>query len=259
MPSTSPPGEAIERGESFPGTDRSPAAERDLCREDLVDNVLRRGLERSPCAADLLSEQALEESLHAVLASAHRQPDVWVFAYGSLIWNPVLEYDERIVGTAHGFHRSFCLWSRVNRGTPERPGLVLGLDRGGRCTGILYRVPERVAGDELRLLWRREMLLGSYSPRWTLVTHGERSFRALAFVVNRARSGYAGRLPAAEVVERLVHARGKVGSGLDYLRRTIDGLAAVGIRDPNLVHLDALARERLGEVEPHRPRADLQL
>ncbi len=259
MPASSAPGEAIERGESFPGSDRSPAAERDLCREDLVDNVLRRGLEGSPCAADLLSERALEDSLRTVLASAHRQPDVWVFAYGSLIWNPVLEHEERIVGTAHGYHRSFCLWSRVNRGTPERPGLVLGLDRGGRCTGIVYRIPEKVAEDELRLLWRREMLLGSYAPRWTLVTHGARSFRALAFVVNRERSGYAGRLPATEVVERLLHGRGKIGSGLDYLRRTIDGLAAAGIRDPNLVHLDTLARKRLGEDEPHRPRADLQL
>jgi cation transport protein ChaC len=259
MPASSARDGAIELGESFTGTDGGSTSERALCRQDLVDNVLRRGLERSPCAADLLSEDALEDSLRAVLASPHRQPDVWVFAYGSLIWNPVLEHEERIVGTVHGYHRSFCLWSRVNRGTPERPGLVLGLDRGGRCTGVLYRVPERLAADELRLLWRREMLLGSYSPRWTLVTHGKRSFRALAFVVNRARSGYAGRLPPAEVVERLVHARGKIGSGLDYLRRTIDGLAAAGIRDPNLLHLDDLARKRLVEDEPHRPRADLQL
>jgi cation transport protein ChaC len=164
-----------------------------------------------------------------------------------------------MVATVHGYHRSFCLWSRINRGTPEKPGLVLGLDRGGRCNGIVYRIPERVAEDELRLLWRREMLLGSYSPRWTVVTHGPRTFRALAFVVNRDRSGYAGRLPAEQVVERLVHARGTIGTGLDYLRRTIDGLAAAGIRDPHLVNLDALARRRLGEDEPHRPRADLQL
>lgn len=259
MPAPSAPDDAIERGEPFAGPGRSAPSERALCRQDLVDDALRRALERSPCAADLLSEEALEESLRAVLASPHRQPDVWVFAYGSLIWNPVLEHDERIVGTVHGYHRSFCLWSRVNRGTPERPGLVLGLDRGGRCTGILYRIPERAAAEELRLLWRREMLLGSYAPRWTLATHGERSFRALAFVVNRERSGYAGRLPPADIVERLVHGRGRIGSGLDYLRRTLDGLAAAGIRDPNLVHLDDLARKRLAEDEPHRPRADLQL
>lgn len=254
-----PTDEPLERGESFVGDGTPTAAERQLCRADLVDNRLRRALERSPLAAELLSEEELEASLQAVLASAHRQPDVWLFAYGSLIWNPVLEFDERVVATAHGWHRSFCLWSRVNRGTPERPGLVLGLDRGGRCTGVAYRIPERLAEQELRLLWRREMLLGSYGPRWIHVTHGKRAMRAMAFVVLRGRSGYAGRMPAGAVVERLIHARGAIGTGLDYLRQTIDGLAAVGIRDPNLVHLDALARTRLGEDEPHRPKADLQL
>jgi len=251
--------EPVERGESFIGRD-SPVAERRLCREDLVDNVLRRALEHSPLAADLLSEEALEASLQVALGSPHRQPDIWLFAYGSLVWNPVLDFDERVVVTVHGYHRSFCLWSRVNRGTPEKPGLVLGLDRGGRCTGVAYRVPQRLAEEELRLLWRREMLLGSYAPRWVLVTHGpSRSFRALAFTINRERKAYAGRLPAERIVERLIHARGRIGSGLDYLRQTIDGLAAVGIRDPHLIRLESLARERLGEDEPHRPRADLQL
>lgn len=259
-PSTSPDDEpAIELGESFVGDDAAAARERQLCRADLLDNVLRRALERSPLAHELLSEADLEASLQETLASPHRQPDVWLFAYGSLIWNPVLEFDERVVATAHGWHRSFCLWSRVNRGTPDRPGLVLGLDRGGRCTGVTYRIPARVAEQELRLLWRREMLLGSYAPRWVLVTHGQRTFRAMAFVVRRGRSGYAGRLAAEAIVERLVHARGAIGTGIDYLRQTIDGLAAIGIRDPNLMHLDALIRARLGEDEPHRPRADLQL
>ena len=101
MPSSSTPAvTGVERGESFVGSDRTAAEERLLCRDDLVDNVLRRGARASPCAAELLSEQALEESLQAVLGSAHRSPDVWVFAYGSLIWNPVLEFDERVVATA---------------------------------------------------------------------------------------------------------------------------------------------------------------
>jgi cation transport protein ChaC len=250
-------GDTVERGEPFVGT--TAREERQLCRSDLVDNRLRRALERSPLAHELLSEAELEASLQEALASPYRAPDVWLFAYGSLIWNPVLEFDERVVTTAHGWHRSFCLYSRVNRGTPERPGLVLGLDRGGRCTGVAYRIPERSAERELRLLWRREMLLGSYGPRWIHVTHGKRAIRAMAFVVRRGRSGYAGRLPADAIVERLIHARGAIGSGIDYLRQTIDGLAAIGIRDPHLIHLDGLIRARLGEAEPLRPRADLQL
>lgn len=247
-----------EHEETAAETTAASRAQAGLRRADLVDNALRRALEGSPLAAELLSDEALERSLQAALASPHRRPDIWLFAYGSLVWNPVLDFEERVVATVHGYHRSFCLWSRINRGTPEQPGLVLGLDRGGRCTGVAYRIPQPRAEEELRLLWRREMLLGSYTPRWVLVTHGPRSFRSLAFVINRERSAYAGRLPAEQIVERLIDARGKIGTGLDYLRQTVDGLAAVGIRDPNLMHLDALARQRLGEDEPHRPRADLQ-
>jgi cation transport protein ChaC len=236
-----------------------PLGTRPLCRTDLEGNALRRHLEQSPLATELLSEAEMEASVNEALASPHRQSDVWLFAYGSLVWNPALQYEERVVGTVHGYHRSFCLWSRVNRGTPDKPGLVLGLDRGGRCTGVAYRIPEAAAEAELRLLWRREMLLGSYLPRWVHFTHGKRAFRALAFVINRDRSGYAGRLPPAEIVERLLHARGAIGAGLDYLRLTIDGLAAAGIRDPHLVQLEALARQRLGENEAHASRGDLQL
>jgi hypothetical protein len=137
-----------------PGTPADEA--RGLCRADLEVNTLRRILERSPLAGDLLSEAELEASLQDALASPHRQPDVWLFAYGSLIWNPVLEFDERLVATVHGYHRSFCLWSRVNRGTWDRPGLVLGMDRGGRCTGVAYRVPERLAEYALRFPCRKQ-------------------------------------------------------------------------------------------------------
>jgi glutathione-specific gamma-glutamylcyclotransferase len=229
-----------------------------LRRLDLENNVLRRALEASPLAAKLLSEETLEATLQDALSSPHRSRDVWLFAYGSLVWNPVLDFEERVVATVHGFHRSFCLWSRINRGTPERPGLVLGLDRGGRCPGVAYRISERVAEGELRLLWRREMLLGSYSPRWVHTTRGGAAFRALAFVVNRQASGYAGRLAPERIVETLRHGHGKAGNGIDYLRQTVDGLAAAGIRDPHLLRLDALARGALGEESPRSSRAGLQ-
>jgi len=152
------------------GPERESVPSPRLTRLDLENNILRRALEQSPLAPHVLSEEALEASLQAALRSPHRQPDVWLFAYGSLVWNPVLDYEARSVVTVHGHHRSFCLWSRVNRGTPERPGLVLGLDRGGRCTGVAYRIPRQLAESELRLLWRREMLLGSYIPRWVHVS-----------------------------------------------------------------------------------------
>lgn len=215
-----------------------------LTRLALEGNVLREGLEHGPLRDLLLSEDELEASLQAALRSPHREPDVWLFGYGSLIWNPVLSYAERRGATVHGYHRSFCLWSRINRGTPECPGLVLGLQRGGRCTGVAYRLPQREAELELRLLWRREMLLGSYEPRWVQASGPDGRFRALAFVVNVRRPGYAGKLSDEEVIARLAAGCGKLGGGLDYLRNTIAGLGGSGIRDPYLVRLDALARSR---------------
>lgn len=230
---------------SEPGT-----ANPGLRRLDLESNRVRRALEGTPLAAHLLSEATLEATLQETLASLHRTPDVWLFAYGSLVWNPVLDFDARVVATVRGYHRSFCLWSRINRGTLERPGLVLGLDRGGCCPGVAYRIPARLAEGELRLLWRREMLLGSYAPRWVHTTRGDKSFRALAFVVNRHRSGYAGRLPPERIVDILRHGNGKFGNGIDYLRQTVDGLAAAGIRDPRLHELDAIARATPGVGRP---------
>lgn len=232
---------------------------RPLRREDLEGDLLRQSLAATEFAPMVLTEAEVEASLRAALTAPERPSEVWVFAYGSLVWNPIVEHEDRVVVTVHGYHRSFCLWSRTHRGTPDYPGLVLGLDRGGRCTGVAYRIANERAERELRLLWRREMLLGSYAPRWVFATHGRRQFRALAFVINRDRPGYAGRLPPEQVVERLIHGRGHFGTGLEYLRNTIDGLAAAGIRDPNLIRLEALARRMLGEDEAQVTRADLQL
>jgi cation transport protein ChaC len=215
-----------------------------LTRLALESNLLRQCVERGPLADQLLSEDALEASLQATLASPYRQADVWLFGYGSLIWNPVLSYAERRPVTVHGYHRRFCLWSRVNRGTPQRPGLVLALERGGRCTGVAYRLPQREVELDLRLLWRREMLLGSYAPRWVQASGADTRFRALAFVVDTRRSGYAGKLSDEAVIERLCGGCGALGTGLDYLRQTVAGLAGSGIRDPYLERLDALARAR---------------
>lgn len=213
-----------------------------LARLHLESNVLREGLEQTALKSQLLTEEELEASLQAALASPHRTPDVWLFGYESLIWNPVLGFAERRAVTVHGYHRSFCLWSRINHGTPESPGVALGLQRGGRCTGIAYRIPAREAEIDLRLLWRREMLLGSYAPRWVQATGKEGKLRALAFIVDPQRSGYAGKLSDEAVVRLLCACSGKLGTGLDYLHQTLAGLEDNGIRDPYLMRIERLTR-----------------
>jgi cation transport protein ChaC len=212
-----------------------------LTRDDLENDRLRRLWNECGAALRPLSDGELEASIGAVLAGAG-QDDVWVFGYGSLMWNPLFHYAERRPATLRGFHRRFCLWSVTSRGTRERPGLVLGLDLGGSCHGVAYRLPAEGAPQELKLLWNREMVLGSYSPRWVRVeaaacaaSHGcAQELRALVFTVNREHPNYAGRLPLEQVVAALAAASGHLGSSAEYLFRAVDALAAHGLRDSYL-------------------------
>jgi cation transport protein ChaC len=167
-----------------------------------------------------------------------RQP-VWVFAYGSLMWNPEIGFAEARPGVLHGYHRSFCLYSRDYRGTPERPGLVLGLDRGGSCRGIVYRLgPERV-GEALDRIWAREMTGMVYRMRRVTVRTAGGAVTAQACVVRRDSPDYAGRLAPEEAARLLAAAVGGRGTGRDYLANTVAHLAALGIRDRLLQQIAA--------------------
>jgi glutathione-specific gamma-glutamylcyclotransferase len=194
-------------------------------------------LDAAAIAAERLSEEALDRSLDAVLAGRGPREPLWIFAYGSLMWNPGLAFVAKRVGTIYGFHRNFCLWSRINRGTPDRPGLVLTLERGGSCRGLAFRLAQSTSREELRALWRREMSLGSYHPRWIDCHAGSDRFPVLAFIVNRACSGYAGRLPVDAMVHSIATARGRYGSSAEYLFQTQATLESHGILDTHVKRL----------------------
>ena len=115
-----------------------------------------------PPGTTLLSDAEIEADLDATLASHPEGSDIWLFGYGSLMWNPAIEFAEQCGGTVHGWHRRFCLWLHGGRGSPESPGLMLALERGGRCAGTLFRIPAAEARDELLLAWRRELFTGAY-------------------------------------------------------------------------------------------------
>jgi glutathione-specific gamma-glutamylcyclotransferase len=132
----------------------TPGALTGITREDIERDTSREAIKNSPHASRLLSEDEMQRSLNDMLAGWNGLDDVFVFGYGSLIWNPCMEHSGRLVGTVRGYHRRFCLWSNVYRGTPENPGLVLGLDTGGAVRGILFRLNANVARRELELLWR---------------------------------------------------------------------------------------------------------
>jgi glutathione-specific gamma-glutamylcyclotransferase len=205
-------------------------------------------LSKLPAAleAERLNDEALDESLAGVLAERPAGEAIWLFAYGSLMWNPEVSFDARHVGTLYGYHRNFCLWSRINRGTPQLPGLVLTLERGGSCKGLVYRLKPDSARLELRRLWRRELTLSSYHPRWLGCSgvDGAR-YHVLAFVSNTRCSGYAGRLPLERMVETLATAAGKFGTSAEYLFRTHETLAAHGIRDTRVERLVRMVKARV--------------
>ncbi len=188
-----------------------------------------------------LTDAERHASLAALLAArpGPAGAGAWVFAYGSLIWNPAMRFLERRFARLHGWHRSFCLSTKAGRGSPELPGLVLGLDRGGACAGAAFLLAEDGLETELTLLWKREMLSGSYTPRWLRVRDGAgKPFgHAIAFTINRHAAQYAGKLDDDELVHRLSQAKGALGSSADYLFQTREGLRLLGIVDRRIEHL----------------------
>ena len=146
--------------------------------------------------------------------------DVWVYGYGSLIWRPDFAFEERRLATLHGHHRALCLWSRVNRGTPECPGLVFGLDRGGSCRGVAYRLAGDQVPDYFPALWDREMSTGAYLPRWINCSTEAGQVRALVFVMNRDNPAYIRALPEPELLAIVRRASGRYGPCTEYVVQT---------------------------------------
>lgn len=169
--------------------------------------------------------------------------DLWVFAYGSLMWNPGFDFAESAPATLYGYHRAFCVYSRIYRGTAERPGLVLGLDRGGACRGLAYRVPEAAAVAVLGYLDRRERSRGEYVARRCAIRLGERRLRALSYIANRANADYARGLGLDRMAAIIRRGEGRHGRNVDYLASTLAHLESLGVHDPRLTQLLTMVRD----------------
>jgi cation transport protein ChaC len=193
---------------------------------------------RGPHASTRDPARLLDHALH----TWGGRGDLWVFGYASLIWRPEFAAAEDRPATVHGWHRALAMRSRINRGTPECPGLVFALVPGGSCRGRAYRIEQRRAEDELTRLWAREMPSGVYDPRWLACRTPHGIVRALAFTLSRRSPSHTGRLPEGELVEILRTANGRYGSTLSYLVETAHSLRSCGIRDRDVERLVALAR-----------------
>jgi glutathione-specific gamma-glutamylcyclotransferase len=213
-----------------------------LTRDVLRGGFLQEMVASSSLSLHMLSDEERRASLDATLAAQPEPGDIWVFAYGSLIWNPAFHHVEQQPARVHGWHRQFCLSTPIGRGTPEQPGLVLGLDRGGACRGVAFRVAREEASSELELVWRREMITGAYVPRWVRL-HGERMPKGasgIAFTINRTAPNYVRPVSEMETARVIATAGGVLGSCRDYLFDTIQGLKGFGIRDRHLNRIAGL-------------------
>ena len=190
-----------------------------------------------------LTDDEFAKTVRAVMASHGSGNDLWVFGYGSLMWRPDFPHLERQLGVVHGFHRAFCIYSHVHRGTRERPGLVLGLDSGGSCKGVAYRVRAADAESVVEYLVHREMVTRVYTPRWVTVRIGEKSIRAHTYTAAHNHEQYAGKLTPDEAARYIRHSNGRSGNNAEYLRNTVDHLQELAIDVASFRRLQRLVSE----------------
>lgn len=209
-----------------------------LNRNSLEDGSFAEKLQLPP--GMLWSAAKLEESLAATLL-LRPAGELWVFAYGSLMWNPLLHYVARENAVLEGWHRSFCLKTVAGRGSNDRPGRMLALEAGGRTEGVALKLDEESAGFELKLLWAREMVAGSYEPRWERITlQNGATASALVFVVNKDNPHYEPESAVTAIAPLIATAGGSIGSNAEYVCHLDFALADAGLEDS---YVDALVCE----------------
>jgi cation transport protein ChaC len=208
-----------------------------ITRQSLQDGSM---LERIRAAAERFpdmkfrSEAEMAALLAKTIAEHPPEQDLYIFGYGSLLWNPAFHFVSQMPATVHGWHRRFCLKMMVGRGTRELPGLMLALDHGGACKGVAFRIAAAQAADELGILWPREMYGGAYNARWVRLKTEDGEKRALTFVINRKHPRYVREICVPETARMIATAGGDLGSCREYLENTVQHLAELGIRDSNL-------------------------
>jgi cation transport protein ChaC len=195
--------------------------------------------------------------MRAATGISEPDQDLWVFGYGSLMWRPGFDFVERQLARLRGYHRALCIYSHVHRGTPERPGLVLGLDRGGSCRGVAFRVEAAKADATVAYLRAREQVTSVYVERGVRVQLDDgRDVEALTYVVDRRHVQYAGKLPLATIIQYVRDGVGQSGDNPAYVLNTHRHLAELSLRDPVLAHIvsslaldDALSQAEISDVE----------
>ncbi|SDW43188.1 cation transport protein ChaC [Albimonas donghaensis] len=190
-----------------------------------------------------------EATRHALLDGRGGE-DLWVFGYGSLIWDPAIHAAEFRRARLAGFRRAFCLHLEGGRGSPDAPGLMAALDAdpGHACEGVAMRLPAAIADEETRIMWMREMIAGTYHPAIVPLETPQGPVEAIAFLADARHERYVGDLSQRERASRIAVAEGRLGTNREYLENLLDSLHALGIDDPEMTELLRMVREAAGEA-----------
>jgi cation transport protein ChaC len=218
------------------------ANSRQLTREDFTAERVKlyAAMMRQRGMPEPMSEQERERSRRTVLEQIHDGEDLWLFGYGSLMWNPAITVAESQIARISDYTRRFCLTLSLGRGIPEKPGLMLALDYepGAACAGIAHRILNRDLDSETKILWYREMISGAYSAQWLKGELADGSeVRMLSFVVRRDHARYEKELAQSEQVRRIAEAEGILGTNRDYLYRTAEFLISRKLAEEWIVKL----------------------
>ena len=220
-----------------------------ISREALMEGrVQKLAQSRDGSQSAVMSLEELQASRRSFLPDNYSGPDIWIFGYGSLIWNPLVDYESKCSAQLFGYHRRFCLWTRIGRGSPDYPGLVLALDRGGSVSGIAFKIPAAKAPSELDMLWRREMLNNSYDPRFVTIHTSEGEKQALTFVIKRSSPAFAEKMSDERASEIIARASGFVGPCAQYLLETEKALCDVGIADKHMSKLASMVKKKMAAI-----------
>ncbi len=193
-------------------------------------------------ANHLLTHEQRDAS-RAMTLAGRPHGDLWLFAYGSLIWDPAVTFEEVRLAGLDGFHRSFCLWLHVGRGTEGTPSLMLNLDHGGEARGLAFRIPAAQVAHETEVLWQREMFVEGYRPRFVEAATPQGPVEALTFTIDRKSRRYAGGMDLERTARVIAAGGGPLGTNLDYLENLITHLKLVRIEDEAMARLLARTRE----------------
>ncbi len=208
---------------------------REEITKERVDRLVAEAQKVGPFS--VLTHQERDENRKQFLKKESIKDGLWVFGYGSLIWNPAFNFVEKRKAHIFGFHRKFCLHLTIGRGSPEKPGLMLALDKGGSCKGIAFKIAEDQIHSETEILWMREMISGAYQPRWLTIHTDLGSVRGFTFVVNQKHERYLNNLNLDQTCKAISMGEGQLGSCRDYLFHTVEGLEELDIRDSYLKRL----------------------